>query len=85
MVAIEDSREVISIVKGKNSAGRMEALRAVSDVLHGQISAEDFDRSLNIVRQAQSLEGLSEKRRAFNDTYLETIEALMETFRKLNQ
>lgn len=85
MITVDSASEVINVVKAKGSAGRMEALRAVSDLLHGQTSTEDFDRSVSIVQNAQNLEGLSEKRRAFNEAYLETIEALLNTFRKLNQ
>lgn len=84
MVTVDSAREVITAVKTKDSAGRMEALRAVSDLLHGHTSPEDFDRSVDIVRRAQSLEDLPEKRKAFNDAYLETLEALLSTFRQLN-
>lgn len=84
MVTVENAREVVSIVKAKDSAGRMEALRAVSDLLHGYTSPEDFNRSLETVRGVQELVNVPEKRRAFNEAYLETIEALLETFRNLN-
>lgn len=85
MVAKDSARELIDAVNTKDRAGRMEALRAVSDLLHGHISPEDFDRSVDIVCRAQLLEGLPEKRKAFNDAYLETIEALLSTFLLLNQ
>lgn len=84
MVTQQTAEEVVSTVQGKNGVGRMEALRSVSDLLHGHITPQEFNDILETVRGSQTLPGLSEKRQAFNEAYLETIDALVGTFQNLN-
>lgn len=84
MVTQQTAEEVLSTVQGKNGVGRMEALRSVSDLLHGHITPQEFNSILETVRDSQTLPGLSEKRKSFNEAYLETIDALVGTFQNLN-
>lgn len=68
-----------AIGSGAESGGKMTAIRNVTALLMGDISPEEFDKTIEVVRNAQeNVEemNISPRRQAFNNSYLNTIEAI---------
>lgn len=62
----------------RDRAGRVEAIRNVSDLLLGHMSAEEFDNVLEVVKEAYAVnDTLPEARQIFNSAYLRTIDSLI--------
>lgn len=61
---------------GKRVEGRWMALRFVGLMFHNEMTDEEFNRTVNHISSAG--DGISADRKAFNEGFLETLEALME-------
>lgn len=62
----------------RDRAGRVTAIRNVSDLLLGHMSVEEFDNVLEVVKEAYAVnDTLPEARQIFNSDYLRTIDSLI--------
>lgn len=73
------AKKVVEEVTGdRESAGRVEAIRNVSDLLLGHMSPTEFDNVLEVVKEAYAVnDTLPEARQIFNNAYLRTVSSLI--------
>lgn len=64
--------------KDKKVEGGCMALRHVGDLLGSQMTHESFDYTVRHISSAGDGDNIPAARKAFNEGYLETLEALME-------
>jgi hypothetical protein len=67
---------ITNLTDGTGGEGQMTAIRNISDLLHGHMNKEEFDKITEIVKDALSLENLSPRRKVFNESYLNAIHVL---------
>lgn len=67
---------IANLTSGKGADGRVTALRNISELLEGHLSAEAFDATVSFITKAQEDESIPARRRAFNEEYLKTVHAL---------
>lgn len=73
------AKKVLDEITGdRDYAGRLEAIRTVSDLLLGHITPTEFDNILTVIKEAYAVnDTLPEARQIFNSAYLRTVDSLI--------